>query len=66
MSVLIESPKHKTTYITITRDEYESMKSTIEVLEDEGSIKQIKESRAAIKEGKVRKWDDVLKERGLI
>jgi len=66
MPVLVESPEHKTTYITIPKDEYDSMKSTIDVLEDEDLMDQIKESRAAIKEGKVKKWDDILKERGII
>lgn len=66
MPVLVENPKHKTTYVTIPRNEYGPMKSTIEVLEDDDLIEQIKDSSAAIKEGKVSKWNDVLKERGLI
>ncbi len=65
MPILVESPEHKTTYVTIPKDEYESMKITIEVLEDEDLMEQIKESRAAIKEGNVKRWDDILKERGL-
>ena len=66
MPVLVESQKHKTSYVTISKDEYELLKSTIEVLDDEELMEQIKESREAIKEGKVRKWDDILKERKLI
>lgn len=66
MSVLFESPEHKTTYVTISKDEYESMKSTIEILEDEEAMEMIRESRKAIKEGRVKKWEDILKERGLI
>ena len=66
MPALLESRKHKTTYVTLSKDEYESMKSTIEVLDDEELMEQIKESKDAIKEGKVWKWDDILKERRLI
>ncbi len=62
MPILNESPEHKTTYVTISRDEYESMKATIEVLKDPELMKQIRESEKAIGEGKVKKWKDLMKE----
>ena len=66
MAVVAETPEHKTTYVTISRDEYESMKATLEVLQDEDLMGQLKESEQAIKEGKVRKWRDFAKEREII
>ena len=62
MAVIYESKKHETKYVTITSDEYESMKSTIEVLSDKELMKQIQESKKAVVEGKVKKWDDLKKE----
>ena len=62
MPILNESPEHKTTYVTISRDEYESMKATIEVLKDKELMEQIRESEKAIGEGKVKKWKDLMKE----
>lgn len=62
MPILNESPEHKATYVTISRDEYESMKATIEVLKDPELMKQIRESEKAIGEGKVKKWKDLMKE----
>jgi len=63
MDFVAESPKHKTTYVTISRDEYESMKATIEVLQDEELMKQLKESEKAIAEGRVKKWSDFIRSR---
>jgi len=62
MAVIHESKKHETMYVTITSDEYESMKSTIEVLSDKELMGQVKESKKAVAEGKVKKWDDLKKE----
>jgi PHD/YefM family antitoxin component YafN of YafNO toxin-antitoxin module len=66
MAVVIESPAHKTTYVTISKDEYESMKATIEILQDGDLMKQLKESEQAIKEGRVKNWRDFVKERKII
>lgn len=63
MDFVAESPKHTTTYVTISKDEYESMKATIEVLRDEELMKQLKESEKAIADGKVKKWSDFVKGR---
>ncbi|WP_456473755.1 hypothetical protein [Candidatus Pyrohabitans sp.] len=45
MSEVVKSGKHQTEWITISLDEYESMKRTIEVLSDEDLMSQIKEGR---------------------
>ena len=63
---VIESPFHKTTFITISKDEYDSMRETIEVLSDRELMEQVRESKKAIKEGRVRKWDEFAKEKGII
>ena len=62
MTIVHESQKHQTKYVTITSDEYESMKSTIEVLSDPELMKQIEESKKAVQQGRFKKWDDLKKE----
>lgn len=62
MPVVHESKSVETTFVTITKEEYESMKATIEALGDKELMKQIKESKKAAKEGKTKKWDDLMKE----
>ena len=64
--VVTESPLHNTTFVTISKDEYESMRETIDVLSDKELMGQLKESSKAIKECRVRKWDDFAKEKGII
>jgi PHD/YefM family antitoxin component YafN of YafNO toxin-antitoxin module len=54
--------EHKARWITISTDEYESMKSTLEVLSDPELIEQIKESREDFKAGRFKKLRDLLKE----
>ncbi len=54
--------EHKARRITISLDEYESMKSTLEVLSDPELMEQIKESRVEFKAGNFKKLRDVLKE----
>lgn len=63
---IFESPHHETTFITISKDEYDSMQETIEVLKDKELVCQIGESQKAAREGRVRKWDDFAKEKGVI
>jgi PHD/YefM family antitoxin component YafN of YafNO toxin-antitoxin module len=46
---------HKARWITISLDEYESMKSTLEVLSDQELMEQIKESRVDFKTGNFKK-----------
>ncbi len=55
--------KHQAGWITISTDEYDSMKETIEVLSDFDIIKQLEEGR---KEGtKVRNFEELAKELGI-
>ncbi len=54
--------EHKAHWVTISSDEYESMKATLEVLSDSELIEQIKESREDFKSGKYKKLSDLIKE----
>jgi len=54
--------EHKARWVTISSDEYESMKSTLEVLSDSELIEQIKESSEDFKTGKFKKLRDLIKE----
>lgn len=47
---------------TMSIDEYESMKATLEVLSDPELMGQIKESREDFKTGRFKKLRDLLKE----
>jgi PHD/YefM family antitoxin component YafN of YafNO toxin-antitoxin module len=60
-SVIDSSSEHKAQWVTISSDEYESMKSTIEVLSDSELIEQIKESREDYKSGRFKKLRDIMK-----
>ncbi len=62
MSIIKETTKHETSYVIISKDEYDSMKATLEVLSDKNLKKQLKKSKEDIKKGKVKKWDDFSKE----
>jgi hypothetical protein len=53
--------RHKANWVTISSDEYESMKSTIEVLSDPSLMKQLKQSEEDVKKGRVKKWEDFVK-----
>ncbi|MBI2583292.1 MAG: hypothetical protein HYW25_01370 [Candidatus Aenigmarchaeota archaeon] len=61
MSVLMEKGRHETSYVVISKDEYESMQRTIEILGDKELMEQIKESKTS----KGRPWKEVRKELGL-
>jgi PHD/YefM family antitoxin component YafN of YafNO toxin-antitoxin module len=60
-SVIEASSEHKAQWVTISSDEYQSMKSTIEVLSDHELIEQIKESREDYNSGKFKKLRDIIK-----
>ena len=62
MSQLQMKGKHEAYWITISSDEYESMKSTIETLSDPEVMKQLMESQADIKTGRTKNWDDFVKQ----
>lgn len=66
MTELKVTGKHEAKWVTISTDEYDSMKSTIEVLSDPELMGQLKKNKDAINKGKVRKWDDFMKEKGVI
>jgi len=61
MAIIEETGKHTTTFVTISKDEYESMKRTLDVLSDEELMNQIEQSRNA----KSKSWNKVKKELGL-
>ncbi len=63
MSEFIRSGEHKTEWITISLDEYESMKRTIEILSDEDLMRQIKEGRK--KDVKVFDFEELARELGI-
>ncbi|GBE55151.1 MAG TPA: hypothetical protein ENH28_06230 [Euryarchaeota archaeon] len=63
MSEAIRRGKHKTEWITISLDEYESMKRTIEVLSDEDLMSQIKEGRK--EDAKVLDFEKLARELGI-
>ena len=54
--------EHKTKWVTISLDEYDSMRRTIEVLSDKDLLRQIIKSESDIKAGRVSKWKDFMKE----
>jgi len=55
--------KHQAGWITISTDEYESMKETVEVLSDADIMKQLEEGK---KKGvKVRGFEELAKELGI-
>ncbi len=64
MSAIIRG-KHATEWITISTDEYESMKRTIAVLSDRDFAKQIEESKKAKAAGKVKDFEEVAKKLGI-
>lgn len=62
MSSEIEAfAEHKAHWITISSDEYESMKSTIEVISDSELIEQIKESREDYRSGNYKTLHELMK-----
>jgi len=63
MSQVIVHGKHETEWVTISKDEYESMNKTIEVLSDKDLMMQIKKGRQ--KDVKSRDFEDIAKELGI-
>jgi PHD/YefM family antitoxin component YafN of YafNO toxin-antitoxin module len=59
----IKRAKHETEWITISTDEYESMKRTIKVLSDKDLMEQIEEGKK--KNVKIRDFEEVAKELGI-
>ena len=53
MAQLMVHGEHKTNWVTISEDEYESMKMTIEVLQDSNLMSQLLESKKDVAAGRV-------------
>ncbi|MBI2543463.1 MAG: hypothetical protein HYW24_04745 [Candidatus Aenigmarchaeota archaeon] len=62
MTELKITGKHEAGWVTISTDEYDTMKATIEILSDPELMEQLRKSNEDIKAGRTKKWDDVLKE----
>lgn len=54
--------EHKARWVTISSDEYEGMKATLEVLSDAESLEQVRESRADYRKGRFKKLSELLKD----
>ena len=52
--------EHRARWVTISNDEYESMKSTIEVLSDNELLRQIQESREDYRRGRFKKLSELI------
>jgi hypothetical protein len=63
MNQVIVHGKHQTEWVTISKDEYDSMSKTIEVLSDKDLMLQIKKGR--IKGVQSRNFEDIAKELGI-
>ncbi len=54
--------EHKANWVTISSDEYESMKSTLEVMSDPELLQQIEESREDFKAGRHKELRELMDE----
>lgn len=54
--------EHKAQWVTISSDEYESMKSTLEILSDPELMQQIEESREDFKAGRYHELRELMSE----
>jgi PHD/YefM family antitoxin component YafN of YafNO toxin-antitoxin module len=63
MANAVITGKHQTNWITISTDEYESMKETIEILSDVDIMKQLEEGKKD--STKVRDFENLAKELGI-
>jgi len=55
--------EHKANWVTISSDEYESMKSTLEVMSDPELLQQIEESRDDFKAGRYKELRELMNEK---
>jgi PHD/YefM family antitoxin component YafN of YafNO toxin-antitoxin module len=63
MQKILVHGKHETEWVTISKDEYDSMNRTIDVLSDKDLMAQLKKSKA--KNVKSRDFEEVAKELGI-
>jgi len=54
--------KHEALWVTISSDEYESLKATIETLSDIEVMEQLRKSEEDIRIGRTRSWDEFVNE----
>ncbi len=54
--------EHKANWVTISSDEYESMKSTLEVMSDPELLQQIEESKEDFKAGRYKELRELMDE----
>ncbi len=54
--------EHKANWVTISSDEYESMKSTLEVMSDPELLQQIEESLEDFKAGRYKELRELMDE----
>jgi PHD/YefM family antitoxin component YafN of YafNO toxin-antitoxin module len=62
MTQLQVQGEHKAAWVTISTDEYDSMRATIEALSDPELMDQLRKSQQDIKAGRTRSLDDFAKE----
>jgi len=62
MSQLQAHGKHETQWVTISMDEYESMKATIDAFTNSEVMEQLIKSEEDIKAGRTKSWDNFVKE----
>ncbi|MFH1364347.1 MAG: hypothetical protein ABIH52_01695 [Candidatus Aenigmatarchaeota archaeon] len=65
MTELKVEGKHEASWVTISTDEYESMKATIEILSSPKAMEKIRKGEAELNAGKGKKLEDVKKELGI-
>lgn len=63
MNEVLVHGRHETEWVTISKDEYDSMNRTIEVLADKNLVAQIKKSKA--KKVKSRDFEELAQELGI-
>ena len=54
--------KHETEWITLSLDEYESMKATIETLTSSEAMRKIRKGEEDLRVGKFKELEDIKKE----
>ncbi|MBI2675550.1 MAG: hypothetical protein HYX24_03770 [Candidatus Aenigmarchaeota archaeon] len=54
--------RHEAQWVTISSDEYETMKATIEALSDPEIMEQLIKSEEDLKAGRTRSWNDFVNE----
>lgn len=57
--------KHETEWVTLSLDEYESMKATIETLSSPEAMEKIRKGEEELRAGKGKRLEDLKKELGI-